>query len=174
MRLQLRYRSRWSRNVTVFYLAFLLLVPAGSLFVWITDREVVPRLDQLQRTEGPILAKGIQSGGKYAPQLELRVEGQGYVIAAYNRRWLDSVAAALSVGQVVTVWGQPAGFSWNTIFQLQRGDTLLISYASRKAAREYNNRKTIEFGKGLIIIGAAAGLVGLVIATRSARTGEAT
>jgi len=158
----------------VFYVAFLLLVPAGSLFVWMTDHAVVPRLDQLQRSEGPVLATGVRSGGKYAPQLELRVEGQGYVISSYNRRWLDSLAAAISVGQVVAVWGQPAGFSWNRIFQLQRGDTVLISYASRKAAWDYNNRKTIEFGKALMLIGAAAGLVGLAMATRSESTGEAT
>lgn len=158
----------------VFYLAFLLLVPAGSLFVWITDREVVPRLDQLQRTEGLVIARRIQSGGKYAPRLELKVDGQNYVLSSYDRRWLDSVATALSVGQLVTVWGQPAAFSWNRIFQLQRGDTLLISYANRKAAREYNNRKTIEFGKGLMLIGAVAGLVGLVIATCLVRTVEAT
>jgi hypothetical protein len=144
-----------------------LLRIAGSLFLigaaglYALSFTSAPALESLHHDRGMVGGVKHHWSAKSAPYLTITIGGLTYVVRSYRREWMDSLRSTMRRGDTATVWGAEAPNGWYQIWQLQKGDSMVIRYADRVARDRASDARTKVFAEvvgvlALAMIGASA------------------
>jgi hypothetical protein len=145
------------RQVAVLLGGMFLVV--GAALVWINSTDDPPSLAELTRERGTVGEVRRHTAARSAPYLTIMIDAGRYTVSSYSRAWFDSITAALPRGTLVTVWSREVPNGSGQVWQLQKGDSLVIAFDERKAAKEFRNVRVGQLGRGMVVLG----LVGLVL-----------
>ncbi len=149
-----------------------LFIASGTALLLLARSDVPPPLGEVTHEIGTLSDVRMHRNNRGAPYLELTVDGGTYTVASYRRAWLDSVAGVLHAGDRLTVWSRTVPNGSGQIWQLQRGDSMVVPYAERRSRKEGSNRGTTVFGEALILLGCAGAIGAFVASGRGRGTGR--
>lgn len=154
-----RFRVRADGGRGLRIAGVLFLVAAASL--WALSTVAAPTLESLQRDRGIVGDVRYHNSSKGAPYLTISIGGLTYTTRSYDRAWLDSLRATLQRGDTATVWGKEVPNGWYQIWQLQKGDSMVIRYADRVAIEHRRDDGTrvaaaVMAAIGIVMLGVSA------------------
>lgn len=139
------------------------LMLAAAIALYALDLVSPPALASMAPTRGLVGDVTRHRNTKSAPYLTMNIGGLTYVLRSYRATWFDSLQAALRRGDTATVWGVEVPNGWYQVWQLQKGDSMVLSYAARAATeRERNERGKVAaevVGAIALALFAASGIV---------------
>jgi len=136
---QTRVRMRMGPRGLLRVIGVLFLLGAASLYG--LSFLGAPSLASLERNRGIVGDVSRHTGGKSAPYLTLSIGGLTYVTRSYRKAWLDSLTAAMRRGDTATAWGSQVPNGWCQLWQLQKGDSMVIAYGERASAEVARNER---------------------------------
>jgi hypothetical protein len=133
----------------------------GAAGVYALTLKGPPPLESMERNRGIVGDVKRHTSTKSAPYITMSIGGLTYVVRSYRKAWMDSLHSALQRGDTATVWGVEVPNGWYQVWQLQKGDSMVIRYAdrvSRERASDASTRVLAEVvgGLALLMIGASA------------------
>ena len=136
MKIRVRLGARGAMRVA----GVLFLVAAVALYA--LNLVAAPPLASMARNRGIVGDVTRHIGARSsAPYLTMSIGGLTYVIHSYRRTWFDSLQSALRRGDTATVWGAEVPNGWYQVWQLQKGDSMVMSYGERAAIEGERNER---------------------------------